>query len=190
MKKRGMKATGMMRKRMKREMQRAATVTLMGTLTLKTLPSGACVACSASPFTYSAFRDEISKCANMLARTTLQVETLRAIIEDCSDEEEGRPHNDVDQHHHDVEVGFSIAASAQPLASHGMPLDVVPESVSDDAVPAATREQEIIAALDACVHEMAALDPQEKLVHCATVLQVFSPTCLLHAARSTLLHAL
>ncbi len=126
----------------------------------------------------------------MLARTTLQVETLRAIIEDCSDEEEGQPRDHVAQHHHDVEVGFSISACGQPAASHGMTSDAVPETASDVALSVATREQDIIAALDACVHEMASLDPQEKLVHCATVLQVFGPACLLQAAHSILLYAL
>ena len=57
--------------------------------------------------------------------------------------------------------------------------DVVLESVSDDAAAAASdRELEIISALDSCVQEMAGLDPQEKLVHCATVLQV-SPSALI-----------
>ena len=129
---------------------------------------------SASAFhiTHHAFRDEISKCANMLAQTTLQVETLRAIIENFSDEDQGQPQAHSDHaHHHDVQVAFSIAA--EPHASLREPQHVVPESVSDDASSASNREQEIISALDSCVQEMAALDPQEKLVHCATVLQVF-----------------
>jgi hypothetical protein len=121
-------------------------------------------------------RDEISKCANMLARTTLQVETLRAIIEDCSDEDEEQSKNHVDQqHHHNVQIGFSIAASVHPHASPGTQCDGVPQSISDHSSSAANREQDIVAALDSCVQEMAALDPQEKLVHCATVLQVSSP---------------
>jgi hypothetical protein len=143
------------------------------------------------------FRDEISKCANMLAHATLQEETLRAIIEDFNDEDEGQPpvHDD-QEHHHNVQVGFSIAASAEPHASLEMLPDVAPESVSDRASSAANHEQEIIMALDSCVQEMAALDPQEKLVHCATVLQVCPPLniftlCLVryfHSALPPFLH--
>ena len=114
----------------------------------------------------------------MLARTTLQVETLRAIIEDCSDEDEARSENPAHhEHHHNVQVGFSVAASAETQESVRVQPDAVPESVSDDAATS-DRELEIISALDSCVQEMAGLDPQEKLVHCATVLQV-SPSALI-----------
>lgn len=154
-----------------------ATATLMGIQILKTLLLGAHLFMhSVYVFhrTHHAFRDEISKCANMLAQTTLQVETLRAIIEDFSDEDQEPTQARTDhEHHHDVQVGFSIAASAEPHASLREPQHVVTESVSDDTSSASHREQEIISALDSCVQEMAALDPQEKLVHCATVLQVF-----------------
>jgi hypothetical protein len=112
----------------------------------------------------------------MLAQTTLQVETLRAIIEDFSDDGEGQLQPPVDQdHHHNVQVGFSIAASAEPRAPVQVLPNFVQESVSDDRLSAANYEQEIISALDSCVQEMATLDPQEKLVHCATVLQVCTP---------------
>ena len=116
----------------------------------------------------------------MLARTTLQVETLRAIIEDCSDEDEARSENRAHHlDHHNVQVGFSVAASAETQESVRVQPDVVLESVSDDAAAAASdRELEIISALDSCIQEMAGLDPQEKLVHCATVLQV-SPSALI-----------
>ncbi len=128
------------------------------------------------PLTMSS-RDEISKCANMLARTTLQVETLRAIIEDCSDDDEGPADNHVDlQHHHNVQIGFSIA-SAPPHAPPALQSPALPPSVLDGALSAERCERDIVTALDCCVHEMAALDPQEKLVHCATVLQVVFPTC-------------
>jgi hypothetical protein len=116
----------------------------------------------------------------MLARTTLQVETLRAIIEDCSDEDEARSENPAHhEHHHNVQVGFSVAASAETQESVRVQPDAVPESVSDDAA-ASDRELEIISALDSCVQEMAGLDPQEKLVHCATVLQVSPSAPILH----------
>jgi hypothetical protein len=123
----------------------------------------------------------------MLARTTLQVETLRAIIEDCSDEDEARSENPAHHvHHHNVQVGFSVAASAETQESVREQPDVVPESVSDDAA-ASDRELEIISALDSCVQEMAGLDPQEKLVHCATVLQVF-PSALILQCRMLMLY--
>jgi hypothetical protein len=116
----------------------------------------------------------------MLARTTLQVETLRAIIEDCSDEDEARSENPAHhEHHHNVQVGFSVAASAETQESVRVQPDAVPESVSDDAATS-DRELEIISALDSCVQEMAGLDPQEKLVHCATVLQVSPSALILH----------
>ena len=143
------------------------------------------IGCVEWPRTHNTFRDEISECANRLARTTLQVETLRAIIEDGSDEDDGQPFNHADQQHQfNLQVGFSVAAAVEPHASLRAQLDAVPESVSDDALSAANREQTIISALDLCVQEMAALDPQEKLVHCATVLQVAFPLLLcpkLHA---------
>lgn len=133
--------------------------------------------CTGWPLTYKAFRDEISECANRLARTTLQVETLRAMIEDGSDEDEGQPlHNADQQHHRNVQVGYSIGGALEPHAPLRAQLEAVPESVSDEALSAANREQTIISALDSCVQDMAALDPQEKLLHCATVLQVSSPS--------------
>jgi hypothetical protein len=122
----------------------------------------------------------------MLARTTLQVETLRAIIEDCSDEDEAHSENPVDlQHYHNVQVGFSVASSADTPESVSVQPDVIPQCISDDAVSAANdRELEIISALDSCVQEMAGLDPQEKLVHCATVLQVSSSASIPHCSVS------
>ena len=102
----------------------------------------------------------------MLARTTLQVETLRAIIEDCSDEDEeqSKNHADQQQHHHNVQIGFSIAASVHPHASPGTQCDGVPQSISDHSSSAANREQDIVAALDSCVQEMAAMFPYRKPV--------------------------
>ena len=95
------------------------------------------------------------------------------MIEDCSDEGEVLPSREDEHRYHNVAIGFSIAESAE---QHSMAIppqqDMIPNPVSG-ASCSANREDQIISALDSCVQEMAALDPQEKLVHCATVLQVF-----------------